>query len=87
MSDQLPVEQRDQLCSVESLRQTFEDYIKSSDRWKDNTPLGVMTINGRFDHYMDANTDTMWIGFAIGYRVAIMKHLDAITKPDHAPSL
>lgn len=78
----LPIEQRDQFCSVEHLRAAFEDYIISSDKFKGNTPLGTMTINGQFDHYMEPDTDTMWIGFAIGYRAAICEHLEALTCPN-----
>ena len=27
-----------------------------------------MTINDQFHHYMDPDTDTLWIGFALGVR-------------------
>jgi hypothetical protein len=27
-----------------------------------------MEINGEFQHYMDSDTDTLWIGFALGAR-------------------
>lgn len=58
---------------VEELRKYFEDYISKSKRFKDNTPLGIVTFNGEFQKYMDSDTDTMWIGFALGMRHA-MKH-------------
>lgn len=81
MNTIMPNEFRDQFCSAEKLKATFEDFVKSSDRFKDNTPLGTMVINGAFHHYMDADTDTMWIGFAIGYRCAVLEYLDTLTKP------
>lgn len=81
MKQTIPDEAKEQFCSAEKLRALFEDFIKTSDRFKDNTPLGAMTINGQFSHYMDADTDTMWIGFAMGYRVAINEYLEQLTKP------
>lgn len=56
------------LPSIEKMRESFEACIHSSDKFKDNTPLGVATINGEFHHYMEPDTDTMWIGFGLGYR-------------------
>jgi hypothetical protein len=56
------------MSTPEQMRAEFESYIKGSERWKGNTPLGTMTVNGAFHHYMDADTDTMWIGFSIGFR-------------------
>lgn len=51
----------------EQIRAEFESFIKTSSRFSSNTPLGAMVINGKFSHYMDSDTDTMWIGFANGY--------------------
>lgn len=50
------------------MRESFEACIRSSGKFKDNTPLGVAAINGEFHHYMEPDTDTMWIGFGLGYR-------------------
>lgn len=47
----------------------FEKAVLSSPL-KDSTPLGTMTINGKVSHYMDSDTDALWMGFAMGYRIA-----------------
>lgn len=54
--------------TIEEMRKWFEAMISSTPRLRDNTPLGIMEINGGFSHYMDADTDTLWIGFAYGFR-------------------
>lgn len=54
---------------VADIRGRFETSIKNSPRLAGNTPLGVMEINGAFSHYMDPDTDTMWLGFALGTRL------------------
>lgn len=51
------------------MRGHFERMIRETPRLRD-TPLGTMEVNGSFHHYMDGDTDTMWIGFAPGMRVA-----------------
>lgn len=61
---------------IESLRQYFENYISESPKFRGNTPLGKMMINDKFHHYMDSDTDTLWIGFVIGMRLA-KKMLDS----------
>jgi hypothetical protein len=58
---------------LSEIKQAFEDYVKNSKRFKDNTPLETMEINGVFHHYMNPDTDTMWIGFALGFRTAEQK--------------
>ncbi len=55
---------------VEQMRDYFERAIKNTKVFADSTPLGIMEINGKFSHYMDPHTDTMWLGFAIGLRCA-----------------
>lgn len=55
---------------IESLREHFEKYVSESPRLRKNTPLGKMIVNDKFSHYMDEDTDNMWIGFAIGMRLA-----------------
>jgi hypothetical protein len=60
--------------SIPEIRVIFENYIKNSKRFKDNTPLETMEINGVFHHYMNPDTDTMWIGFALGYTHAEFKN-------------
>lgn len=56
--------------TVAKMRGLFEQSIRQTPTFRDNTPLGIMEINGQFSHYMNATTDTMWIGFAIGMRCA-----------------
>lgn len=52
------------------MRQHFEKLIADTPAFRDTTPLGIMEINGEFWHYMDSQTDTLWLGFALGMRVA-----------------
>ncbi|TAL89244.1 MAG: hypothetical protein EPN62_08570 [Candidimonas sp.] len=56
--------------TVTKMRGLFEQSIRQTPIFRDNTPLGIMEVNGQFSHYMNADTDTMWIGFAIGMRCA-----------------
>lgn len=56
--------------TIPEIRQAFEDYIKKDSRFTSNTPLGIMERNGEFHHYMNPDTDTMWIGFTLGFRIA-----------------
>lgn len=55
---------------IESLRGHFEKYISESPKFRGNTPLGKMMVNEKFSHYINPDTDTLWIGFAIGMRLA-----------------
>lgn len=55
---------------VAEMRRYFERAINDTPSFKANTPLGTVEINGQFSHYFDADTDTMWLGFAIGMRCA-----------------
>lgn len=56
--------------SVDEMREVFEKSIRATPQFRDNTPLGVINVNGRFSHYADPDTDTMWLGFALGLRAA-----------------
>lgn len=53
----------------ERVRRLFEETITRS-KYRDSTPLGAMTINDEFSHYMDPDTDTLWIGFVLGVEAA-----------------
>lgn len=55
---------------VAEMRRIFEKGIRDTPVLAKSTPLGIMEVNGKFSHYMDRDTDTMWIGFALGYRGA-----------------
>lgn len=54
--------------SKKLMRQHFEGAINNTPSLKAKTPLGVLEINGEFSHYVDGDTDTMWLGFALGMR-------------------
>jgi hypothetical protein len=58
------------LPTVANMRVLFEKMVNDTECLKKNTPIGVMEINGKFDHYMHPDTDTLWIGFALGMRCA-----------------
>ena len=67
---ELKIIDRPGVIPVEKMRGFFEASINGTSSFKKNTPLGIMEINGKFSHYMDADTDTMWLGFALGLRFA-----------------
>lgn len=55
------------LTPTEAIRRQFEEQFKTTpllQRW----PLGTMTVNDQFSHYMDPDTDNAWIGFVLGFR-------------------
>ena len=54
--------------TVKQMRSEFENAINNTALLKANTPLGAMEINGAFSHYITPDTDTLWIGFALGRR-------------------
>lgn len=56
--------------SVADMRRYFEGAVTNTPALKANTPLSAMEVNEVFSHYLDPDTDTMWIGFALGMRCA-----------------
>ncbi len=56
--------------TVARMKVLFEQSIRDTPVFSDTTPLNVFEINGKFSHYMNADTDTMWLGFALGMRCA-----------------
>jgi len=64
----LRIKDKPDAISVAAMRGLFEGAINNTPLLAKITPLGVMDINGEFSHYMNADTDTMWIGFALGMR-------------------
>ncbi len=56
--------------SIDTMRGHFERMIKDTPRFRDSTPLEIFKVNGAFSHYFNPDTDTMWIGFALGMRMA-----------------
>lgn len=56
--------------TVAEMRQHFEQAIDNTPALKENTPRGFMEINEQFAYYLDKDTDTMWLGFALGMRAA-----------------
>lgn len=66
----LKITDRPGCITAAQMQPIFEREIRGTPALAVNTPLGAMEINGAFSHYMDADTDTMWLGFAIGMRAA-----------------
>jgi len=66
----LTIKDKPGCITVADMRDYFEGAINNTPAFKANTPLGVMEINNTFSHYLDSDTDTMWIGFALGMRCA-----------------
>lgn len=57
--------------TTEEIRGLFEAACKSPiTRKKVVFPLAAMIVNDVFHHYMDSDTDSAWIGFHMGFRVA-----------------
>lgn len=57
---------------IDKIRQEFENVCQLPNvRNKVNFPLGTMTVNGKFHHYMDSDTDSVYIGFVLGFRRAL----------------
>lgn len=56
--------------TVDEMRRYFEKSVNDTACLKANTPLGVVNINENFLHYATPETDTMWLGFALGMRCA-----------------
>lgn len=56
--------------TVAEMREHYERGISNTPVLKACTPLGTVEINGEFSHYFTPDTDTMWIGFAYGMRMA-----------------
>jgi hypothetical protein len=54
----------------ETMRGFFERMVNDTPAFKASTPLGAIEVNGKFSHYMNPDTDTMWLGFALGMRCA-----------------
>lgn len=66
----LNVKDKPGCITVAEMRRYFEQAIENTPALKENTPLGIMEINEQFAYYMNADTDTMWLGFALGMRAA-----------------
>lgn len=66
----LDITDRDGCITKKEMRALFEGSINQTRLFSERMPLGAVTFNGEFDHYDDSNTDTMWLGFAIGMRCA-----------------
>ncbi|CUJ39034.1 hypothetical protein [Achromobacter ruhlandii] len=66
----LTIKEKPGSITVAEMRKYFEQGINNTLALKENTPLGIMEINGEFAYYLDSDTDTMWLGFALGMRAA-----------------
>lgn len=66
----LQIKNRPGCIRTEDMRRHFEQGIRQTPILNDRFSLAPMVINGVFSHYMDPDTDTAWIGFALGMRAA-----------------
>lgn len=73
----ISIKDGEEKITVAAMRELFEKSMQST-RLLQGVVLGTMEINGQFSHYMDEDTDNLWIGFAIGMRCAerILKAAD-----------
>jgi hypothetical protein len=81
-TNMLNIKDRAGVITVAEMRRYFERMVTDTSHFQGRTPLGIMEINGQFSHYMDANTDTLWIGFALGMRCA--ERFGTVTPNDKA---
>ena len=65
----LNMRDRPGVIPIAVMRAHFESAMKGTPHFQ-KQPLGIMEINGQFSHYMNPETDTLWLGFAIGMRCA-----------------
>ena len=54
----------------EYMRKYFEAMVTQTESLRKSTPLDISKSNGKFKHYADPDSDTMWLGFALGMRCA-----------------
>ncbi|MDH1472915.1 hypothetical protein N5F13_00270 [Comamonas thiooxydans] len=66
----LQIKDKPGCITVAEMREHFERGISNTPVLKACTPLGTVEINGKFSHYFTPETDTMWLGFAYGMRMA-----------------
>lgn len=82
----LRIVDREGVISTEDMRPLFEGVINGTPTFKRNTPLGIVEVNGRFSHYMDGDTDNMWLGFVLGMRLAERQQRQAEPASPPAPN-
>lgn len=70
----IQIKDRPGCIPVAEMRSHFETSINSTPVFKANTPLGTVEVNGVFSHFTNHDTDTMWLGFALGMRAAERCH-------------
>ena len=71
---------------VATMRTYFEGAINHTPALLDRVPLGVVNSNAKFSHYAQPETDTLWVGFALGLRYAERLQA-AATSQDYSPRL
>ena len=59
----------------DDLRKLFEYAVKNAKSLKNNTPLGIMEVEGVFQGYFDPDTDTLFIGFVMGFNMSKPENL------------
>lgn len=62
-------------------RAKFEAAVRGDPNLSGNTPLNALIIQGVFVQYMDADTDTLFIGFVMGLRFGHREALGAAATP------
>ncbi len=55
---------------VAAMRKLFGKCVRNTEMIAKRAPLGIVKIDGAFSHYKHQETDTLWIGFALGLRLA-----------------
>ncbi len=70
----LKINDRPGCIPVAQMRHYFEGAITSTPVLKASRPLDAATSGGKFQHYVDPGTDSMWTGFALGMRAAERIH-------------
>lgn len=68
MVEMLDIVDKPGCISKAVMRGYFERVVKDTPAFKDTTPLGQIVVNGEFSYYADRDTDTLWLGFAMGMR-------------------
>lgn len=68
--------------TVDAMRCYFERMVNETPAFATSISLLVSTkTDGSFDHYVDSDTDSIWLGFAMGMRCAERIENTKVTDP------
>jgi hypothetical protein len=70
MSARFDIRDRSGCIATETMRALFEQCIRDTPSFRQTMPLDHLPGDGTFGYYVDPQTDSMWLGFAIGMRCA-----------------